>query len=137
MSNLRDAILAANDLEQQEITIDGWDFPVAVRVISGRERQQLVEKWNEVKDDEAAMQDLLPFVCALTLVDPDGSRPFEPTDQTDLDLLKGKGARQLEEVYHAAMKLNGMEFELGETATVKLASGDVKQFHKSDFRVVA
>ncbi len=109
MSNLRDAILAANDLEQQEITIDGWDFPVSVRVISGRERQQLVEKWNEVKDDEAAMQDLLPFVCALTLVDPDGSRPFEPTDQTDLDLLKGKGARQLEEVYHAAMKLNGME----------------------------
>lgn len=35
------------------------------------------------------------------------------------------------------MKLNGTEFELGETATVKLASGDVKQFHKSDFRVIA
>jgi len=109
MTTLRDAILAADDLEQQEITIDGWDFPVSVRVISGRERQQLVEKWNEVKDDDAAMQDLLPFVCALCLVDPDGSRPFEPTDKSDLDLLKGKGARQLEEVYHAAMRLNGME----------------------------
>ena len=35
------------------------------------------------------------------------------------------------------MKLYGTEFELGETATVKLASGDVKQFHKSDFRVIA
>tara|TARA_B100000131_G_C18009573_1_gene569908 strand:+ start:460 stop:609 length:150 start_codon:yes stop_codon:yes gene_type:complete len=35
------------------------------------------------------------------------------------------------------MKLYGTEFELGETATVKLASGDVKQFHKSDFKVIA
>lgn len=109
MSSLRDAILTVNDLEQREIRIDGWDFPVNVRVISGRERQQLVEKWGQVKDDEAAMQDLLPFVCALCLVDADGSRPFDPNEQVDLDLLKGKGARQLEEVYHAAMRINGME----------------------------
>lgn len=78
-------------------------------VISGRERQQLVEKWQSVKDDEAAQQDLLPFVCALTLVDEDGARPFDPTEAGDLDLLKSKGARQLEAIYHAAMRLNGME----------------------------
>ena len=109
MPNLRDAILAANDLEQSEVTVDGWEFPVFVRVISGRERQQLVEKWQSVKADEAAQQDLLPFVCALTLVDEDGARPFDPTEAGDLDLLKSKGARQLEAIYHAAMRLNGME----------------------------
>tara|TARA_R100000008_G_scaffold78836_1_gene60057 strand:- start:173 stop:538 length:366 start_codon:yes stop_codon:yes gene_type:complete len=111
MTSLRDSILSADDLERKQITVAGWEFPVWVRVISGRERQQLVQKWNDVKDDEAAMQDLLPFVCALCLVDPDGGRPFDPTDQADLDLLKGKGARQLEDVYHAAMTLNGMEDE--------------------------
>lgn len=108
-SRLRDSILAADDLERQPVNIEGWHFPVFVRVISGRERQQLVEKWNEVKEDEAAMQDLLPFVCALCLVDEGGDQPFEPTEAADLELLKAKGARQLEAVYHAAMKLNGME----------------------------
>lgn len=107
--SLRDSILAADDLMRQEINVEGWGFPVSIRVISGRERQQLVEKWNEVKDDEGSMQDLLPFVCALCLVDSDGGRPFDPAEQGDLELLKAKGARQLEEVYHAAMKLNGME----------------------------
>ena len=109
MTSLRDAILAADDLEREEVTVEGWEFPVFVRVISGRERQQLVEKWQQVKDDEAAQQDLLPFVCALCLVDQEGSRPFDPAEPGDLDLLKSKGARQLESIYHAAMRLNGME----------------------------
>lgn len=35
------------------------------------------------------------------------------------------------------MKIKGMEFELGEDATVKLASGEVKRLHRSDFNVIA
>ena len=101
----------------------GWDFPVFVRVISGRERQQLVEKWQVVKDDEALQQDLLPFVCALCMVDADGSRPFDPTDAGDLDLLKSKGARQLEAVYHEAMKTNGMEDDSMDEAVANFTEG--------------
>lgn len=121
--SLRDSILAADDLERREVTIDGWGFPVFVRVISGRERQQLVEKWGDVKDDEAAMQDLLPFVCALCLVDDGGGRPFDPTEQVDIDLLKGKGARQLEAIYHAAMQLNGMEDDAIDEAVANFTDG--------------
>lgn len=35
------------------------------------------------------------------------------------------------------MKIKGMELELGEDATVKLASGETKRLHHSDFRVIA
>lgn len=121
--SLRDSILAADDLERKEVTVDGWEFPVFVRVISGRERQQLVEKWQQVKEDEAKQQDLLPFVCALCLVDADGGRPFDPTDAGDLDLLKSKGARQLEALYHEAMKLNGMEDDSLDEAVANFSEG--------------
>jgi hypothetical protein len=36
-----------------------------------------------------------------------------------------------------AIKIKGLEFELGEDATVKLASGEVKRLHHSDFSVIA
>tara|TARA_Y100000004_G_scaffold192394_2_gene252851 strand:- start:1046 stop:1195 length:150 start_codon:yes stop_codon:yes gene_type:complete len=35
------------------------------------------------------------------------------------------------------MKIKGMEIDLGKDATVKLASGEVKRLHHSDFSVVA
>ena len=35
------------------------------------------------------------------------------------------------------LKIKGMEFDTGKDATVKLASGEVKRLHHSDFNVVA
>lgn len=107
-SNLREAILAADDLDRQAVEVDGWDFPVYVRVISGRERQLMVEKHEGLEGNDAAMQELLPFVAALCLVDADGKQPFDPSEPADLELLAGKGAKQLEQVFEAAMTVNGL-----------------------------
>lgn len=78
MTSLRDAILAADDLEREEVTVEGWEFPVFVRVISGRERQQLVEKWQQVKEDEAGAAGSPAVRLCLVPGRPGGLPPVRP-----------------------------------------------------------
>ena len=101
----RAAILAANDVKTETVTIPEWGGDVLVKVMTGRERDSweasIVEskgKVVEVNRDNARAK-----LVARCLVDESGARLF--TDSEAL-LLGNKSASALDRAYEVAVKLN-------------------------------
>jgi hypothetical protein len=101
----RAAILAANDVKTETVTIPEWGGDVLVKVMTGRERDSweasIVEskgKTVEVNRDNARAK-----LVARCLVDETGARLF--TDSEAL-LLGNKSASALDRAYEVAVKIN-------------------------------
>jgi hypothetical protein len=101
----KDAILAADDLPRETVSVPEWGGEVLVRTMSGTDRDafeaSLLEK-------DGRMENVRARLVALTLCDPQGDRLF---DDSEIAALGRKSARALDRVFAVAQRLNGIGVE--------------------------
>ena len=101
----KDAILDADDLPRETVSVPEWGGEVLVRTMSGTDRDafeaSLLEK-------DGRMENVRARLVALTLCDPQGDRLF---DDSEIAALGRKSARALDRVFSVAQRLNGIGVE--------------------------
>ncbi len=101
----KDAILAADDLPRETVSVPEWGGEVLVRTMSGTDRDafeaSLLEK-------DGRMENVRARLVALTLCYPQGDRLF---DDGEIAALGRKSARALDRVFSVAQRLNGIGVE--------------------------
>lgn len=112
----KDAILSASDLQREKVSVPEWGGEVWVRTLTGKERDQLEASVVEMKGKvaQANLVNLRAKMCALCMVDDEGTRLF---GEADIDALGGKSASALDRVFSVAQKLNGMSADDVEALT--------------------
>jgi hypothetical protein len=99
-----EAILAADDLQTETVDVPEWGGTVAVRVMTGDERQSFEEAMLAADDDgRNVMPQFRSRLAALTLVDDKGKRLFS---DEQVGKLGAKSAAALDRVVDVASRLN-------------------------------
>ena len=106
----RDAILQAQDLPTERVSVPEWSGECLVRALTGAERdafeQSIVEQRG--KSTRMNLSNLRAKLVALTVVDEEGNRIFS---DSDAKLLGKKSALALNRVFEVAQKLSGLTSE--------------------------
>ena len=98
----KDAILAAEDLPRETVSVPEWGGQVLVRTMSGTDRDAF-EASLLAKDGR--MENVRARLVALTLCDAQGDRLF---NDSEIAALGRKSARALDRVFSVAQRLNGI-----------------------------
>lgn len=101
---LRDQILAADDRQTEKIDVPEWGCAVYVQVLDGFGRAQFEALCEGKKPADGRIMERL-LVC--TLVDENGQRLFEGTEEDVLALSK-KNAAPLFRLFKVASRLNAI-----------------------------
>lgn len=105
---LRDAILAADDLETRTVEVPEWGVDVGIREMTGKERDAFEGSILDRRADgdvEVDLDQIRVKLLVRVLVDPEtGERLFEVED---MEALSGKSGSVLGRLFNRARKLNG------------------------------
>ncbi len=101
-NNLRQKILASDDLTRQPLHIPEWDTDVYLRVLTLRERQQLARLSRESENNAVEVS---ARVCIMCMVDEHGAKVFE---DSDVELLLDKNGAIVERITGEILTLNGL-----------------------------
>jgi hypothetical protein len=106
----KEQILAAQDLETEEVSVPAWGGSVLVRSLTARERGQLMASIVDQKNNGRTLKlvEVQVRTCAMAIVDANGVRMFGEEDIAKL-ARKSSGALQL--VFEVAQRLSGMSDE--------------------------
>ena len=101
------AILAAPDLQTEDVEVPEWGGAVRVRSFTGRERDAFEASMvrGEGRDRKVDLTNMRARLVGLTVIDETGQRLF--TDE-EVDLLGAKSGAALDRVFAVAQKLNGL-----------------------------
>lgn len=103
----RDAILQAQDLPKELVSVPEWGGEIYVRALTGAERdafeQTIVER--KGKSTKMNFKNMRAKLVALTTVDEEGKRIFS---DSDAELLGKKSAAALTRVFEVAQRLSGI-----------------------------
>ena len=101
------AILAADDLQTEELEVPEWGGAVRVRSFTGRERDAFEASMvrGDGRDRKVDLTNMRARLVGLTVIDEAGQRLF--TDE-EVDLLGAKSGAALDRVFAIAQKLNGL-----------------------------
>ena len=101
------AILAAQDLQTEELEVPEWGGAVRVRSFTGRERDAFEASMvrGDGRDRKVDLTNMRARLVGLTVIDEAGQRLF--TDD-EVDLLGAKSGAALDRVFAIAQKLNGL-----------------------------
>ena len=101
------AILAAQDLQTEDVEVPEWGGAVRVRSFTGRERDAFESSMvrGEGRDRKVDLTNMRARLVGLTVIDDTGQRLF--TDD-EVDLLGAKSGAALDRVFAIAQKLNGL-----------------------------
>ena len=101
------AILAAQDLQTEELEVPEWGGAVRVRSFTGRERDAFEASMvrGDGRDRKVDLTNMRARLVGLTVIDEAGQRLF--TDE-EVDLLGAKSGAALDRVFAVAQKLNGL-----------------------------
>ena len=101
------AILAAQDLQTEDVEVPEWGGAVRVRSFTGRERDAFEASMvrGEGRDRKVDLTNMRARLVGLTVIDETGQRLF--TDE-EADLLGAKSGAALDRVFAIAQKLNGL-----------------------------
>ncbi len=103
--SLRDQIIAANDIESEELEIPAWGVTLEIRSMDGRSRTRLIKSAAN-PDGTIDLERLYPEIAILCAHDPaTGERVFTEEDR---EALLSKSAAALELVALTGMKVSGM-----------------------------
>lgn len=101
----REAILAAPDLQFQDVAVTEWGGSVRVRGMTGNERDEW--EWEMIQtrteDRKENKRRLRAKLVSLTVVDENGQRLFS---EADIEALGQKSVRALQRVYNVAQRLS-------------------------------
>lgn len=106
----RDAILAADDIQREEVIVPEWGGKVLVQGLTGTERDNLEASMIRGKGKKASvnLENLRAKVCARCMIDENGTRIFS---EVDIPQLARKSAAALNRVYEVAQRLSGITEE--------------------------
>ena len=101
------AILAAQDLQTEDVEVPDWGGAVRVRSFTGRERDAFEASMvrGDGRDRKVDLTNMRARLVGLTVIDEAGQRLF--TDE-EVDLLGAKSGAALDRVFAIAQKLNGL-----------------------------
>ena len=101
------AILAAQDLQTEDVEVPEWGGAVRVRSFTGRERDAFESSMvrGEGRNRKVDLTNMRARLVGLTVIDETGQRLF--TDE-EVDLLGAKSGAALDRVFAIAQKLNGL-----------------------------
>lgn len=104
----RDEILAAVDLQQEDVPVPEWGGTVRIRGLSGSERDQY-EAWiisGKGKNRDVNLRQSRAKLVMMCAVDADGKRLF---DEADIIRLGAKSALAMQRVFDKAAALSGLD----------------------------
>jgi hypothetical protein len=105
----KEAILAADDLPREVVSVPEWGGVVHVRTMTGTDRDafeaSLITKESVPSSKDQRMHNVRARLVALTLCDETGERLFL---DGEIDALGRKSARALDRVFAVAQRLNGI-----------------------------
>lgn len=101
--NLRERILAVNDLKTKTVSIPEWDLELTVRELSGGERDEIFRLHEQSADIAAVCRTI-----EIGAIDENGARVFE---DGDAEKLAGKSDAALTTLYSEIMKLSGCNLD--------------------------
>ena len=106
----RDAILAVDDVQFEDVEVPEWGGKVRVKSLTGKERDALESSMiiGKGKNANVNLNNLRAKLVARSVVDEDGKRIF--TDD-DISALGAKSAAALTRVYEVAQRLSGITQE--------------------------
>lgn len=104
--NLRNLILAADDLKTKVVPVKEWNLELIVRELSGGERDEVFRLHGQSADIKAVCRTI-----ELGAVDEEGNRVFE---DGDAEKLAGKSDAALTKLYSEIMKLSGCGIDKSE-----------------------
>lgn len=106
----RDAILAVDDVQFEDVDVPEWGGKVRVKSLTGRERDALESSMivGKGKNANVNLNNLRAKLVARSVVDEDGKRLF---NDDDIAALGAKSAAALTRVYEAAQRLSGITEE--------------------------
>jgi len=114
--NLRETILAKNDLHQESIHVPEWDTDVIVKTMTAGQRSDMLDKCidKNKKNPELDSKKLYIYTVIYCAYDPTTDKPI--FTEADYDALRGKSSNALEIILTAANRINA----LGEDEVKKL-----------------
>ena len=115
------SILSAHDTPIEKVNVPEWGGHVYVKVLSGAERDRFDQSVLDRHGKPTNLQGARARLAAITLCDKDGRRLF--SDQ-EINQLADKSAAAIERVCEAAMKLNRMGEQLGESIESGVSGSD-------------
>jgi hypothetical protein len=114
----KEAILAADDLGREKVTVKEWGGDVFVRAMTAAERDEWEAGLVSEPDGgaKARLRNLRARLAVLCVVDAAGNRLF---GEGDADALGRKSAKALDRIFDVALRLNA------------LGAKDVKELEKN------
>lgn len=104
--NLRDTILAADDIPSEKVTIKEWGVDVLVRGMSAGDRITLMQNAYDQSTGQVNMAAVYPDVVVSCLIDPDTNEPvFTDSDKA---LLMSKSSAAIEQIASVGLRLSGI-----------------------------
>lgn len=106
----KEQIMAAVDLEVEEVEVPQWGGSVLVKPLTARQRGLLTSQIVDQRKDgrRLKLEEIQIRTCALALVDPEGRRLFDDASMRDL---ARKSSAALQIVFEAAQRLSGLSDE--------------------------
>lgn len=112
--NLRDKILAAQDIPSETIHVKEWDVELLVKGMSAGERILLMQNAYDQKTQQVNMAAVYPDVVVSCVIDPDTKEPlFTPADK---DALMAKSSAAIETIASVGLRLSGIGQEQQDSA---------------------
>lgn len=112
-NNLRDRILAANDIPTELLTVPEWGCEVLIKGMTGADRAGLLER-AVTPEGAVSFSKFYPEVVIATAHDPaTEERLF---GESDRDLLMEKSGAALDRVANVGLRLSGMTDEAAKAA---------------------
>lgn len=104
------AILAAIDLQTEDVPVPEWSGTVRVAVMSGKARDDFFARQGE---GGLPYSQFAAMVLVATIVDENGALMF---DASDIEALRAKSPAATERVFSVAMRINGIGPKAAEDA---------------------
>lgn len=114
VSELRKAILEAEDIESEVVHVSQWDVDVEIRGMTGSERGRFMKAVSLANGGgEPDFEKFYAQLIIATAYEPGGEKLFEPADRDALNQKSGAALNTLAEV---SMRLSGLAGDAVEAA---------------------
>jgi hypothetical protein len=105
--DLRDVILATDDITIEEIEVPQWQVTVGVKTMSGYRRAQMMKRASDPETGIVDFEHLYPEIVIACCVDPETHEPL--FRENDRDALNTKAGAALELIAGAGLRVSGLD----------------------------
>jgi len=112
--NLRDKILATEDIESETINVPSWGVDLLIKGMSAGERVLLMQNAYDAKTEQVNMSKVYPDVVVSCAHDPETGEPV--FTKNDKEAILGKSSAAIEIIANAGLRLSGIGAEAQDAA---------------------